>query len=239
MSRRIALALIAVSALALSACSVVSDLTAPDQPAPTYSASGLTLSASDVPTGSGWVEVDTLPPGWFVESTGSPDQTIDPSSCPHERDPLLDADGQEADASGLKGLTSDGTTQVQLAIIKDGRTLDDLRAAREECDEVTVKSSGNTFTQSEDIGDGPDVDGADETLEFSATWRADITGDDTEHTMHLRGLIAEVRGTLVVVLAVPSSSDPVGFDTPEVSDGTAVELEQILTAQVAEIVNAP
>lgn len=239
MSRSITLAFIAVGVLSVSACSAVGDLTAPDQPAPTYSAAGLTMAGDDVPVGSGWVEVDTLPPGWFVESAGSPDETITPASCPDQRDPLLGPDGHPADASGLMGLASDGTTQVQVAVVKDGRSAEELRSAREDCDEVTVTGTGYTFTEIEDIDDGPEVDGASETLELTGTWRAEVAGDDTEHTIHLQGLIAEVRGTLVVVRGTPMPPDPDSIDTPEVSDETAADMEEILTAQVAEIVDAP
>lgn len=234
MHRRPILALALAAGLTLSSCSVVEDLTGPDpEPAPSAGAEDLLLES--VPEGEDWRPLggDDLEDA-VADHAKAGEATIEPEECVDAALVTDDADGERAEIAGRTGKTEDGTALPVLAVIVDGRSAADLREAREDCLEMTVTADGYTSEDTEEVHDGPQIDGADESFELEGTYETSFE-EGGGNTLERYGVVAEVRGVLVVVMANPDYADEEDRRTLPINDATKEAVAEIVTAQVAEI----
>lgn len=234
MHRRPILALSLAATVTLSSCSVVEDLTGPDpQPPPSASAEELVLDS--VLTGTSWDSQDeqTLE-DLVADHPEEGDATIEPEECAGAALVTADEDGQRAEIAGLTGATEDGTALPVLVVVKGGRSVEDLREAREDCLEMTVTAEDHTSEQEEEVRDGPEIDGADDSFELEGTYKS-VPEEGEPTTLERYGIVAEVRGVLVVVMANPDYEDEDSTVTLPINDATKQAVAEVVRAQVDKI----
>ncbi len=239
MPHRSTLALTVAGVLALSACSALEGLRDDSEPPPEASAEELVLDAEDFPQGEGWETLDGEDLERAVADHIPPEDgvTFGPSECEEAALVTKDDEGESADFAGAAGLTTDGTGNAALAVITDGRALEDLREAREDCSGMTTDSEDATVTTDEEVSDGPDIEGADDSFELFGSYESE--GEDGSSTITRYGIVAEVRGTLVVVM-VNAAEDPESesMDTVPISDRARAEAAEVVDAQVDRVASA-
>ena len=231
MHRRPILALSLAATVTLSSCSVVEDLTGPE-PAPSASAEELVLDP--VPVGADWESPDdqTLEDS-VADHPEEGDATIEPEECAGAALVTADEDGQRAEIAGRTGRTEDGTALPVLVVVKGGRSVEELREAREDCLEMTVTAEDHTSEQKEEVGDGPEIEGADDSFQLEGAYDTDPEGE--ANTLERYGIVAEVRGVLVVVMANPDYENEDSLATFPINDATKKEVREIVAAQVDKI----
>lgn len=241
MHRRSTLALALAATVTLCSCSAVEDLTGPE-PEPAPSASAEELLHDDVPVGTDWhtVEGQDLEDA-VADHPKASQATIEPEECTDAALVTDDEDGQRAEIAGKGWTTEDGTALPVLAVVKDGRSVDDLREAREDCGEMTATPKDQdedvTLEFEEEVDDGPEIDGADDSFELDGTY-----GTSTERSegngLERYGIVAEVRGVLVVVMANPDTEDEDSGKTHPINDATRAEAAEVVETQVQEVLAA-
>lgn len=241
MPHRATLALTVAGVLALSACSAVEGLRDDSEPPPEASAEELVLDSQDIPEGEGWETLDGEDLERAVADHVPPEDgvTFEPSECEEAALVTKDDEGESADFAGAAGTTTDGTGTPALAVVKDGRTLEDLREAREDCSGMTTDSEDIVVTMDEDVSDGPDIEGADDSFELFGTYESESKDADRDSTITRYGIVAEVRGTLVVVMVnAANDEESESMDTVTISDRAKAEAVAVVDAQVDRVVSA-
>lgn len=241
MPRRFTLTLAVAGVVTLSACSAVEGLRDDSDPSPETSAEDLVLDTGDIPPEGGWTELDGEDLESAVADHIPPEDgvTFEPSECEEAALVTKDDDGEPADFSGAAGTTTDGTGNSVLAVITGGRSVEDLREAREECSDLTTVAEGREITADEEVSDGPDIEGADDSFELTGSYETEAEDADRSSTITRYGIVAEVRGTLVVVM-VNAAEDPESesADTLPISDSAKAEAADVANAQVDRVVSA-
>lgn len=241
MPRRSTLTLTVAGVVALSACSVVEGIREDSEPPPETSAEELVLDAEDIPAGEGWDGLDGDDLERAVADHIAPEDAVafEPSECEEAALVTKDDEGESADFSGATGTTSDGTGNPALAVIKDGRTLEDLRGAREDCSGMTTDADDFTVTMDEDVSDGPDIEGADDSFELFGSYETEAQKPERNNTITRYGIVAQVRGTLVVVMVnAVEDEESESMDTVTISDEAKAEAAEVATAQVDRVASA-
>ena len=241
MPHRATLALTVAGVLAFSACSAVEGLRDDSEPPPEASAEELVLDSQDIPEGEGWETLDGEDLERAVADHVLPEDgvTFEPSECEEAALVTKDDEGESADFAGAAGTTTDGTGTPALAVVKDGRTLEDLREAREDCSGMTTDSEDIVVTMDEDVSDGPDIEGADDSFELFGTYESESKDADRDSTITRYGIVAEVRGTLVVVMVnAANDEESESMDTVTISDRAKAEAVAVVDAQVDRVVSA-
>lgn len=241
MPHRATLALTVAGVLALSACSAVEGLRDDSEPPPEASAEELVLDSQDLPEGEGWETLDGEDLERAVADHVLPEDgvTFDPPECEEAALVTKDDEGESADFAGAAGTTTDGTGTPALAVVKDGRTLEDLREAREDCSGMTTDSEDIAVTMDEDVSDGPDIEGADDSFELFGTYESESKDAGSDSTITRYGIVAEVRGTLVVVMVNGvTDEDSESMDSLTISDEAKAEAAEIVQDQVDRVASA-
>lgn len=241
MPYRSTLALTVASVLALSACSAVEGLRDDSEPPPEASAEELVLDSQDLPAGEGWETLDGENLERAVADHAAPEDgvTFDPSECEEAALVTKDDEGESADVAGAAGTTTDGTGTPALAVVKNGRTLEDLREAREDCSGMTTHSEEATTTMDEEVSDGPDIEGADDSFELFGSYASKAQGAGSDSTITRYGIVAEVRGTLVVVMVNGvTDEESESMDTLTISDEAKAEAAEVVRDQVDRVASA-
>lgn len=198
----------------------------------------LVLPVDDIPDGTKWQAQrgDSLEEQLGDHPATEDGGIVDPRECTEAALVTRGPDGADTDFAGASGSSSDGTALPALAVITDGRTIDDLRSAREECSETTARRDGMTMTLTESVADGPDIQGAETSFAFDGTYEVD---GGTPQTFDRYGIVAEVRDTLVVVVINPNDHTFDGKHTTTTLSARAKgEAATIATAQVERIASA-
>ena len=240
MPYRSTLALTVAGVLALSACSVVEGLRDDSEPPPEASAEELLLDSQDLPAGEGWETLDGENLERAVADHIAPEDgvTFDPSECEEAALVTKDDEGESADVAGVAGTSTDGTGTPVLAVIKDGRALEDLREAREDCSGMTTDSEEAKITMDEEMSDGPSIEGAD-SFELVGSYASELHGHGSDSTVTRYGIVAEVRGTLVVVMVNGViDEDSESMDTLTISDEAKAEAAEVVQTQVDRVASA-
>lgn len=171
----------------------------------------------------------------------APEEGVDfePSECEEAALVTRDEDGETADVAGVIGTSSDGTGHPALAVIGEGRTLEDLREAREDCSEMRTNGEGFTVTMDEEVSDGPAIEGVDDSFELFGSHETTEQDGGQGSTITRYGVIAEVRGVLVVVMVnAADDEESTSEGTVTISDGAKEEALEVVTAQVDRVASA-
>lgn len=238
MSRHTLLVAVAVAAMSLSSCSVVADVVSEEtDPPPESSAEELLLDPRSVPVGDSWSPIDTDKLESAVADHPLEEVTIEPADCAEAALVTRGPDGAETDFAGLSGASSDDTGAPVLTVITGGRSVEDLREAREECDDLTARAGDFTMTHEEEVFDGPEVSGAD--ASFILEGEYDTTTERSTNSASRYGVVASVRDTLVVVMvnAAPVE-DSDEYEAQPISEDAKAEAIEIVEAQVTRIEGA-
>lgn len=244
MTRRPLLTAVTAAALALGACTSSGEGEDPppedtSEPTTTPTASAADLLLEEVPVGDGWasLEAEQVEDAYADRPPGS-GVTFDPEDCADAALLTEDEEGSTADVAGLGGTTGKDTALPVLAVVREGYSAGDLRDAREDCATMTVTTGEYTSEQREEIGDGPEIEGADESFAFEGTYVTSSTGGGQDNSFTRYGIVAEVRETLVVVVANPEFEDPNTTTTRPITQETEEQVAKIAQAQVTEITEA-
>lgn len=161
---------------------------------------------------------------------------VEPPGCAEAALVTKGPDGAETDFAGATGTSSDETGSPVLVVVTDGRSAADLRAARERCAKFTAKAPDRELTMTEEVSEGPDIPGADESFALTSTYELD---GHRGNAFTRYGIVAEVRQTLVVVMVNPEDTDH-GDDSTRstVSDAAKGEARTLVTEQVDRIAAA-
>ena len=244
MPRRAVTALVLATMLVLSSCSrvvdVVDDVRGGDDPPPETALTDLLLDPGQVPVGE---DFEPLAQEDLVPATADHPgdvATISPERCRTAGDVMHVEDG-ETERVGLSGTSSDPDVLVNMAVVTGGRPIEEIRPGREECAhfeiEYTTDSTTYRFTHEEDLTDGPDIEGADESFVFDNVWEGSkANGEESEHTPRY-GVIAETRGVLVLAVTNPRTHEESGTYDP-ISDRVKADVNQLVGAQASRIADA-
>lgn len=241
MTRRPLLTAVTAAALTLASCTGSGEDTEredTEQSTTTPSASAADLILENVPVGEDWtsLEPERVEDAFGDRPTGD-GVTTDPEECAGAA--LTETEeGDQADVAGLGGTAEDGTALPVLAVVRDGRSAGDLRDVREDCATMTVTTGEYTSEQREEVGDGPQIEGADESFAFEGTYVTTATGGGKDNSVTRYGIVAEVRETVVVVVANPEFDDPNTETTYPITQETEEDVAKIARAQVREITEA-
>lgn len=245
MPRRAGTALVLATTLVLSSCSsvveAVDDVVGEDDPSPpTTAVTDLLLDPGQVPVGEDFTSLakEDLVPA-TADHPGD-DADIDPEECRSAGDVMHVEDSQTRRA-GLSGTSSDPDVLINLAVVGGGRSIKKIRQGREDCAhfevEFTTDSSTYRFTHEEDLTDGPEIEGADESFVFDNVWEGSGSGEQTEEHTPRYGVIAETRGVLVLAVTNPAGHEESGTYDP-ISDRVKADVHQLVGAQASRIANA-
>lgn len=254
MPRRLAPVLALTGVLGMASCSLVE--AARDDPSsasssassspssssntqpPKDSAKDLSLPVDDITVGDDWRAEQGRALENLVADHPRPRDggTVKPSECTDAALVTRGPDGSDTEFAGATGKSSDDTGHHVLAVIKDGRGVDDLRTARERCSRITAIQPRQTMTVTETVSDGPTISGADESFALNGTYEI---GGPTGNTFTRYGIVAEVRGTLVVVMVNPddATSDR-SHTTTIMSDEAKAEAAELVTTQIDRVLTA-
>ncbi len=255
MPHRLAPALALVGVLGVASCSLIdggsdpgsssSSSSSPTSASPASSArppqapvADLVLPEDDISSGEDWraeqgQELEVLVADHPPSSEGG---AVEPARCAEAALVTKGPDGADTDFAGAVGTSSDDTGAPVLVVVTDGRSAADLRTARERCAKFTAKAPDRELTMTEEVSEGPDIPGADESFALNSTYELD---GHRGNALTRYGIVAEVRQTLVVVMVNPEDTDH-GDDatTTTVSDAAKGEAVTLVTQQVDRIAAA-
>lgn len=236
MHRATAAIVIATATWGVTSCALLPGLGEPSAPEPTYSSSGLLLSPTEVPGGGSWHEIDTeMAQVHFSERpTDHDSQTIEPPECIESRTITVPREGADVDLAALRLQERSGAESRVLAVVKGARSVDEIKDAREDCDRMTLDYETHVAKQTESVQDGPDIEGAEDTITIDTAWSTEMDGQ-TAPIIVDRTLVAEVRQTLVVS-RVTLQTQGTGL---QISDELKAEADEALRVQVDKVVKAP